>query len=155
MYNTQQQNGWTLIEILVALGVIVILFALTISTFSRYRQASDFTTATDFAVALFSDIRTKTLSSENSNQFGIHIEEDSLVSFTGSVYNPADPTNKIFPLPATVHITSILLVGGGSEVIFERLTGETTQMGTITYNGKGTHMASSTIRISSTGFIVK
>ena len=80
-------------------------------------------------LATFSEARSKTLSSEGLSQWGVHLSGDAIALFKGVTYNPADAATRVRGLPSTVLLT--WNVGGGSDVVFDRLTGATSQPGTL------------------------
>ena len=77
------------------------------------------------------EARGQTLSSENSSQYGVHFTSSKITLFTGSSYIVGTSTNQDFNLTSTDTILTITLTGGGNDIVFNRLTGETTQNGTV------------------------
>ena len=144
-------KGFTLIEILVVITIAVILFAIVVSGFSGLRQSSDLTLAVDDSISFLQEARAKTLSSENNSIYGVHFETSQFVLFVGNTYNPADSSNKVRALPSTIEISSFILGGGGADVIFKRLTGETGNDGTVTFRQTSNPSVLKVIQIPPTG----
>lgn len=146
-----RSEGFTLIEILAVITIAAILFAIIISGFSGLRQHSDFNLAGDDSISFLQEARAKTLSSDSASVYGVHFETNKFVFFAGNTYNPLDSSNKDRLLPPTVEMSPTNLNGGGDDVIFKRLTGETDQYGTITLRLTSDPTTTRIIEISSTG----
>ncbi|OGZ44836.1 MAG: hypothetical protein A3J54_00695 [Candidatus Ryanbacteria bacterium RIFCSPHIGHO2_02_FULL_45_13b] len=144
-------RGFTIFELLLVIAIIGILLAIVISGFSNLRQSSDFTLAVDEAVSFLQEARAKTLSSENDSMYGVHFETSQFVLFVGDTYNPANASNKVRVFPSSVQISSTNLTGGGSNVVFKRLTGETDTKGTITFQRTDDPSITKIIEVVSTG----
>ncbi len=144
-------KGFTLIEILVTISIAAVLFAIIVSGFSGLRNNSDLQSAVEDSVSYLQETRANTLSSNNANVYGVHFESGKFVLFVGATYDPASATNKNRLLPSSVEINSISLNGGGNDVVFKRLTGETSSHGTVTFRLTSNTSVTKTINILSTG----
>ena len=71
--------------------------------------------------------------------------------FLGDTYIANSPTNETIQLQPTTVVNSIVLSGGGSSVFFDRLTGKTSQVGTVTIASIGSPAEPKQITISSNG----
>lgn len=152
---TKFKKGFTLIEILVVLGILAIITTLIFSTFVDFRRKKALEADTKMVVEVLSEARNQTLTSQNSSQYGVHFSLSpipQIALFTGPTYVANAVTNKIYPLTATDNILTITLVGGGSDIIFNRLTGETNQSGTIVLSSPNLS-ETKTITIYKTGSI--
>lgn len=127
----KDNKGITLLETLFALGIVFMLFAFGIKPFEAVRDRQILNNATEDVETLLQEARSNTLASVNASNYGVHFETDSATYFVGSYYSESDPDNKqiIF---TDVSITSVSLVGNGSSVVFNRITGDTNTNGTIT-----------------------
>ena len=146
-------RGFTLIEIIIAITIAAILFAIIVSGFSGLRQNSDMNLAVDDSISFLQDARAKTLSSVNTSAYGVHFETTKFVLFQGGTYNAGDSTNKIRLLPSTIEISAYSFNGGGSDVVFKRLTGETGSYGSVTFRQTNNPSVTKTIQILSTGLV--
>jgi prepilin-type N-terminal cleavage/methylation domain-containing protein len=124
------RRGFTLIEILVSISVVVILAAIMWMGLSSFRESYELDQSADAILALLKDARTRTLASDGATQYGVHFEETKVVLFSGASYNPAGAIDT-FQLPSSIRISSVNLAGGGRDTVFARLSGATTQSGTI------------------------
>ena len=142
-------SGFTLLELLIAVGIIFILAAMGVAALSNYRTSAVIGEGREKILTELAGARAKTLGSEANAAYGIHFEETRVVMFKGNAYLAGDPENKETKLPPGVAITNIAL-GGGAEVVFERLTGKALQAGTITLAATGAS-GGATITIYSSG----
>jgi len=126
-------KAFTLIELLIVIGVSAILVSISGSVYISLSQRSDVDREAQELESILSLARSKTLASHNKQSFGVHI--DSLTNeyflFEGTSYNPIDPDNERFDIATGVAISSIDLAGGGSEIVFDRLTGESSDFGSV------------------------
>ncbi|MCX6753771.1 MAG: prepilin-type N-terminal cleavage/methylation domain-containing protein [Candidatus Nomurabacteria bacterium] len=122
-----RNKGFTLIEILMVIAILGIISSIVLLNLSQFRNEQLLKNTTLDVVSLLSKARQNTLSSVNSTNYGIHFDNDKAVLFTGSVYSSNNTTNEpvVFSSKVIIPIPSGLNIGGGSDVIFERLTGET------------------------------
>lgn len=145
--------GITLLEILIALGILAFIGVITFNVFSNFRHTSALNSATEEGVSLLVEARSQTLSSQNAMQYGVHFESGRMVLFQGSSYVSGDPANQVVPLPAGVEISTISLGGGGSEVVFQRLTGQTSNFGTVTFRSTSDPTKTRIINIQQAGAV--
>lgn len=151
MNKNRTSRAFTLIEVLFAVAILAIISAMGISALREFGRSHALTAATEAVTAGLTEARAKTLASEGGQRFGVHFEESGAILFTES-YVVGAPTNRsILSSENRVRITNINLAGGG-DAVFEKISGETTNFGTITLV-YGTTNASSTIEIEQTGNI--
>ncbi len=127
----QSRTGITLIEIVVAVSVIVVLGAMAFTTFTGSRNARDLTTGTQDILSVLRLAQSKTLAGQNDSVWGVRLAANQVTLFQGPTYAGA-PFTQVYLLPGSLQITDISLAGGGTDVIFKRVTGETDTSGTFT-----------------------
>ncbi len=140
----------TLMEILIAIAIIMVLSALTYGTFNTIGATKAIDTNTQQALLELQKARSLALASKNETQFGVHFATSTITLFEGPSYASSATTTPT-SLNSAVTITSIALTGGGSDVIFDRLTGKTSQSGTVTLTVTGKLTQSKTVKIYATG----
>lgn len=147
-------SGFTLIEILIVLFVIVIISSIVVLSLSKFRNEQALKNETTNIISFINKTKQNTLSSVNSVNYGVHFETDQMTLFVGPIYIDGAETNEVVTFSSLVEIPILggLNIGGGSDVIFERLTGETTG-GTIILQLKSDATKQKTITISRTGVI--
>lgn len=147
------RKGFSLIELLAVIAIVAILAVLSYTTFFDTNKSQALEKDRDLVVATLERARALTLASSGGRQFGVRIESDKVVLFPGNVYNSGNAENKVEPLNRFVTIASTSIAGGGSEIIFERLTGKTSKSGTIEVSLLSDPAKSYIITIFGTGVI--
>lgn len=132
-------RGFTLIELLIVLGVSGIFVAISAGVYTSLRQRSSLELAVREVQSVFQLAREQTLSSEGAQNFGVYVNSAGreYFLFPGSSYVAGNPDNERFVVPANVNILTPEFQGGGSEMVFDRLTGMTSQFGTLTVQDAG------------------
>ena len=125
-------HGFTFLEVLIAVAIIAVVAALVFVSFNRSNQVSALSGSTEVIVSVIQEARTLTLASKAASQYGVHFSVDEVVLFKGATYSTSDPENRTTRIHPLVRISVITLSGGGTDVVFKRLTGGTDQNGTIT-----------------------
>lgn len=148
-----KQRAFTAIEILIVLAILAILSVTFFGSFSKFHTAQTLKVSSEGIVALLNDARSRTLSSENSMQYGVHFQSDKAVFFVGTTYSSSASTNISFDLDSNSTISSISLQGGGSDVLFNRLYGDTGTYGTITLQLTSDSTKQKIITIAKTGIV--
>ena len=144
-------RGVTLIEILVAISIISLISGLILAPFANFRSQKMLDAALESMLAAFSRAHLDTISSLSSQQYGVHIGTNQMVYFIGPTYATGTATNIIYKINAPVEIVNISLNGGGSDVLFQHLTGSTNQYGTFQMRPIGRPTMVSTVSINATG----
>lgn len=144
-------RGFSLLEILLVVGIMGVLAAVIAFPLSSFRRAQTVRGATEDVSALIQEAQSMTLSSRDSSQYGVHLTTNSAVLFTGTTYNAGAATNRMMTIPNGVTL-SWSLAGNGATIVFERLSGETNQYGTITVS-LSSPTVSRTITVSKLGSV--
>lgn len=148
---TQYRRGVTLIEILVAISIMGLISSFVLVSFNDFRAQKTLDAAIEGVLAAFSRAHLDTISSKNNYQYGVHIASGEVVYFIGPTYATGTATNLIFTLHPAIEIYNISLTGGGSDVLYQRLSGSTVQNGTFQVRPKGRTNITATITINKTG----
>jgi prepilin-type N-terminal cleavage/methylation domain-containing protein len=148
------KKGFTLLELVVTIGIlgIMVYAVFTSLTTTNSRQTLD-KNALGLA-ELLEQARVLTVDSKNSSQYGVHLATTSATLFSGTTYSSASSSNQIYSLGTTISISSIS-VGGGSDVIFNRITGTTNNSGTVTLSSTKLSGVTKVITIYKTGVVEK
>lgn len=144
-------KGFTALEIIIVIAILVVAAIIVMSGLGIFKRTSELNSATENGLSFLHEARAKTLSSKEASQYGVHFEENRVVLFKGESFIDTDPENDEFILPSNIEISSISLNGGGGNVIFRRLNGETDQFGTITFRIVSNPNRSRTIQILGSG----
>lgn len=149
-----KNKGLTFIEIIVAISILVFISTIGLSAFSSFKEAASLSSSIDTVMTYLIQARSKTLSAEGGVQYGVHFESEKIVFFQGGSYIESNPQNQEIILPTIIEIFSITLNGGGSDVLFKKLTGETDNTGTIQLRLKSNLTREKTVSIQKTGLVV-
>lgn len=144
-------SGFTLIEVVVALGVLAIISTTLFVGFSAATESADLKTSAFKIVDALQFARTRTLASLASSQYGVHFETGQYVVFRGATYNASDPANIVYAVPSRVEIANVALAGGGSDVVFDRITGKTSHSGTVSVRLIANPSKLKTVEVSASG----
>ncbi len=145
-----RSGGFTLIEILVAMAILVLIAFLAIASFTTFRQQVEIDSSSQNILSVLRLARSKTLASESEDNYGVHFQSDKYVLFKGTVYDSNDAANKEYSLTDS-EIYSISLNGGGSDVIFNRIRGTTEEYGNVAIRLVSDTNKAHTININSYG----
>lgn len=148
-------GGFSLIEILTVLAIVMIIGALLFEGFASYNKHYALSAATSDIQSFIESARSKTLSSRGDKQYGIYVEPTTLTLFSGAFFTPENPTNRVdtLELHRYVEISAVAFSGGGTQLVFDRLTGATARPGTITVALRSDNTKTAVITISATGLI--
>lgn len=147
----KKERGFTLIELLISVAVLGLISAVVILGYSAVSKGSDLKTAAFKILDVLNLAHTRTVASLATSSYGVHFEPSQYVLFKGTAYDVADPNNIFYPLPSTLQIANITLAGAGVDVVFDRLTGKTSQNGSLVVRFINDSTRSKTITILSSG----
>jgi Tfp pilus assembly protein FimT len=148
-----RSRGITLIEIVLSLAILGTIALFSVAIFSTYLLNKAIDTSTEAVFSAFSRAYLDTIGSRNDQQYGVHIDGGEVVVFTGTTYDPFSVDNVVYPLAREVEIVSVSLVSGGSDVVYQRITGNTVNSGTFILQAKRDSSKSRMITIHPTGML--
>jgi prepilin-type N-terminal cleavage/methylation domain-containing protein len=128
--NVEPRKGFTLIEVLIVVTLFAIISGIIAVSLSRYTQTQVIAGTAAAIASSLEDARSRTLSSRGASPYGVHLEDGSITLFKGDSYAVGNADNEVTSLDPRADIT-LALNGGGSDIVFERLSGETANYGTI------------------------
>lgn len=146
-------KGFSFVEVLIAIAVIAVVLTMATQTFKNFSGEKSLNAETDKIASVINEARSSTSSSKDFSEHGVHFEQSKTVFFNGSVYNPSDSNNKEYKISGPVEIYDILLNGGGQNLFFKKLTGETDKYGTVSLRLINNPSKTKTIKISNSGVV--
>jgi prepilin-type N-terminal cleavage/methylation domain-containing protein len=150
------QTGFTLVEILVVLAIIALLAGIIMPSLSGFHNQQALRNTTEDMLSLLNEARSDTLGSLNATDYSVLIQSNQATYFIGDTFSSTDPSNKTITFDQAVAVsptTGINLNGGGTTVTFDRLTGGTSEYGTIIIGLVSDPTQQKMITISQTGLI--
>jgi|GEM_PF-967046 len=155
-------RGFTLIEVVISLGILVLFFGLSFASLSAMQQTSIVRGSGDTVASAVSTAALKARAGAQGTPWGVYLDYDEVtripvkvVVFSGATYATRNTTYDIeYPLGVTPVLTSVSLQGAGvssgndHELVFTALNGTTTQYGAIVLTSQN---RTSTVRISAIG----
>lgn len=148
---SNHDRGFTLIEILIALGIGLVLTTVVLSVFMNFRSYQALDKDVGLIVEVIRQAKSLTLNSKNSSQYGVHFESGSITIFTGASYSSTSPTNLVHTFNSGVSATTTL-TGSVRDIVFKRLSGETDNNGTIVLSSQFS-TTTKTITVYKTGLV--
>jgi len=145
-------KGITLIEILVTIGLMGLILGMTFYFFGGFSSKESLEKDIAGLTAVIRNARLLSVASKDASVFGVHLESDKAVLFEGNPYVAGGANEKIMEFSKNVYLYSYSLNLGVPDIIFDRLTGNTSNFGSITLSLKD-DSASTTITILSTGVV--
>lgn len=144
--------GFTILELFIVLGIIFLLVSLVLSGLIGFKKDQALQKDTELIIELLNQARNQTISSKNQSEYGVHFSQSTATIFKGTSYSAGSSDNQNYPLNSTDTIITISLNGGGTDVVFNRLSGETAQAGTVVLSSPGINQIK-TVTIYGTGVI--
>ena len=126
-------KGLSLFEFLIVVSIIIIAAGIVLGPLADFYAATQLEGVAEEGLSLLLKAKAQTLSSQGGSRYGVHFETSRMVVFQGTVFTNGASGNEEVPIPSKVEIASIIINGGGGDVIFKRLTGETDHYGAITF----------------------
>jgi len=132
-YQSKKMNkGFTLVELLIVVFIIGVLSAIVLVPFGGFRDTKVLDATADNIVSLLALARQDTLLSKNASQYGVYFESTRMVYFKGTTFTEPNVDNKEVVFDSIVQLSDISFAGGGDIIVFQRLTGKTSNSGSMT-----------------------
>lgn len=142
--------GFTLIELVIVVGVMAIIGTLAMASFAASRRVRDVATSGQNALSVLRTAQTRAVAGQDNTPWGVRLETNRFILFSGSAY-AGSPNTTIYTLPASAQITDIAFAGGGQEIVFRRLDGRTDQAGTFNVQAIGSASQTFSVTIDASG----
>lgn len=137
--NRHNQTAFTVIETLFTVALVAVAAVMIVFALRSFTRVQEVTNQIDRIAGVVQKAQSQTLAGEGDVSYGVHFDSDQIVIFQGDTYSDADSNNVVYAIDNVG--LSWTFTGGGDDIIFARLTGMTTQTGTVTV----THMQDNSI----------
>jgi prepilin-type N-terminal cleavage/methylation domain-containing protein len=148
----KKNGGFTLIEIIIVIGISLLLITAAAPSLTFLKQSTALDSTAQEIISVLRLAQNKTLAAENNSNFGVYFETDKFILFPGETYSDSSPNNEIHRLNSSVQISQIIL-SEGQNVVFERLSGATRNIGSITISATEDINKNKIIFIDSSGLV--
>lgn len=116
-----KKNGFTLVEILIVMGLALIIAGLSVPVGVRFYQTQVLVDTTNSIISTLRRANSNSVFQKNDNAHGVKFLSDSYVLFEGVSYTDRTVSeDEVFTLPSSISIS------GASEIVFSELYGTTT-----------------------------
>lgn len=123
-----QQKGFTLIELIIVMAILLVLYAILSVNISQTPEHSSLTTQMTTLVSDIKNQQLKALTGQTNDgiptAYGIYFSPNYYTLFSGISYSPASPSNVTVNLNDNLTFNNINLPQ--QSVVFSALTGEVT-----------------------------
>ncbi len=150
-HRSNASTGFTLIEILIVIGIFLIISSIVFFSFSNLNKVQALDKSAMSVASVLEEARSLTLSSKDSSQYGVFFDDDEVVLFKGEDYDPNEIV-KTVSLNPLVEISEIF-GGDADEVVFERLTGKASEEGLVVVSLKSDSEVQKIIKVYLTGLV--
>lgn len=123
------KKGFTVIELMVSIGILTILFAFTTINITRLPSNAAQGASYDRIISDIRSQQTKAMTSYDpalapvgGKSYGVHFESSTYTIFTGTTYSPSDTSNFIVELDPNVTITNVSFPN--SQIVFTPGSGD-------------------------------
>ena len=151
MFKSRQTHGFSALELIIVISILVILVGVTIWPLVSLRRHQLLSGSTEQVISLLTEARSRTLSALSGTNYGVSLATNQLVLFQGASY--PGTTLETLELNTGVSLTGINLSGGGSVIIFNKLTGKSDQSGTLVLSLDSDTSQTKTIKLETTGVV--
>jgi len=126
-------RAFTLIEVAMVVTILTISITLVTAWTLNVLDQAQLQSSYESMLGILRRTHVSALGSQENLSHGIRFTLNDYTTFAGETFDVSDPdTRQTFELPPQIELSSISLNGGGSDLIFQKGSGETNQYGTVT-----------------------
>lgn len=137
--------GFTAIELVLSVGIISLMLAISTPIMQRFLLQNDTEVATNVLVQDLYRAQSLARNSERDNTWGVHVQTGQITLFEGTSY-----ANRNAASDETYPIASAIAISGQTDYVFSKLTAVPTTVGSTTFTANN---ASRTVTVSAKGMV--
>ncbi len=134
MIKFKKSPALTLLEVFLVITIFAVLIVAVTPNMIIFFFSNQSTLAEQEVVHTLRHSREKAATQIHDSSWGVYFDTgaSTYTLFSGSTYVGRDASLDVdYPLPGSVTFGTITLTGGGTEVVFDQITGNTSQDGTV------------------------
>jgi len=152
----RNRSGITIIEILIAIFIAGIIASLSVISYHKWQQQVQLINARDELTSAISRTQQLATAAAENTAWGLHLEKNHYIMFSGDYYNENNPLNRSWNLNGVqiINASTTFADGAGSyipDVVFGKFTGQTSNTGTIMFSSLSDLNITRTVSINSSG----
>jgi len=145
------KSGFTLIEVLIVVAVMGILSVIMINGYVSFQKSNELSENSKIVISFMRETQKNSISQKLGKKWGIKIEGNDTLTIFEDPWETS-VSKKSYNLPPSLQFDNFSINGGGSFIIFNKITGETDNYGTASQDGANS-IAFRISRKQETGFV--
>ena len=128
------KKGLTTIELMISVAILAMVMGASALSLSAFIANSHLDNRTDDLVQNLRKAQANSIMRVKDSSWGVYFDadNDAFTFFKGDSYASRDASyDALYELPALLDLKNVSLNGGVSEVVFEKVTGETDNYGSL------------------------
>lgn len=140
-------SAFTLVEIMISIGVVALLVAVSAASFSTFMKRDGVVGGSAALAAAIREARARTLASIEGSSYGVKISADRFAVFKGATYSPMNEETPFFFAKGVIASTTMIYI------VFTRLTGTPSASGIIDVQLSSDPERRETVKVEGTGLV--
>lgn len=119
-------KAFTLFELLLSMSLIAMIAVFAIPFFQSFQFSNELEVANDIVAQSLRRAQLLSANGENDSSWGVYVQSGSVTIFEGTSY-----ATRVVASDEISEISTRVNIAGLQEIVFQKLTGETANVGTI------------------------
>ncbi|MDP2692624.1 MAG: hypothetical protein Q8O88_03210 [bacterium] len=146
------KKGFSIIEIIIVVVSMAVMIILGSVNYRFFERRVELSTSASHIIDILNLARDRTVSSDGGSVYGVHFESGEVTLFKGVAYVGSDPADStVYIIPSSIEINNIAITGGANDVVYSKISGETTNIGSLGLRIIQDPGSTETINVISTG----